>query len=278
MDLMKNKGIDFYLNGSIHVSVAVFALVQMTFYFCRLPFDGVVSAMAFTGTLFSYNFIKYADFVYRHRSSLSRKFKTIVAVSLLALVVGTICFFLLNLKAQLVTVSLLLLSVFYAIPINDKIPNLRNWAGLKVYIVCLCWATVTLIVPIVNAGMELSWDIGIKFAQRFILVLILIGIFEIVDLQFDDNKLKTLPQTLGVVNTKWMLTLLLIPFYVIEFFKVGYQPIQAWNNLVIVLLTLFFIWYASRERTKIYTLFWVESVPIVWWLLVVLESFSETQV
>ena len=266
------KGFNLYLNGSIHVSFAVFALVQMTFYFCKLPFDGIVSLLAFSGTLFSYNFIKYADYVYQHRTALSPSFKFIIALSVIAFFVGTICFFLLSLKAQLLTAGLLLLSVIYAIPINAKIPNLRNWAGLKIYIVCLCWATVTLLVPIFNAGVSLDSDIAIKFIQRFLLVLILIGIFEIVDLQFDDAKLKTIPQTLGVVNTKWMLTLLLIPFYVIEFFKVGYQPIQAWNNLVIVLLTLFFIWYASRERTKVYTLFWVESVPIIWWLLVVSEE------
>lgn len=272
MNLLKNHVVNLYLNGSFHVSLAVFALVQMTFYFCHLPFDAVVSILAFSGTLFSYNFIKYASIVYHSHKSLSFKLRLIIAFSTIALVVGSICFFMLNLKAQLVTVSLLLLSVLYAIPINSKVPNLRNLAGLKIYIVCLCWATVTLIVPVVNADVSLSLDIAIKFAQRFILVLILIGIFEIVDLQYDQDNLKTLPQTLGVKRTKWLLTLLLIPFFGIEFFKAGYQPIQAWNNLVIVLLTTFFIWYASPNRTKLFTLFWVESVPIIWWLIIVIEG------
>ena len=123
-----------------------------------------------------------------------------------------------------------------------------------------------------NADIPVSWDIVVKFIQRFILVFILIGIFEVVDLQYDDKYLKTLPQMLGITNTKWLLGLLLIPFYVIEFFKVGYQPIQAWNNMLIVLLTLFFIVYASPKRTKFFTLFWVESVPIVWWLIVVIQG------
>lgn len=272
MKLSFNQGVNFYLNGSFHVSLAVFALVQMTFYFCRLPFDGVVSLMAFSGTLFSYNFIKYIDIVYPRRKPLTLKLKSIIVISIVALIVGTICFLLLNQKAQLLTLGLLMLSILYAIPISSSVSNLRNLAGLKVYIVCLCWATVTLIVPVFNAGLELNWDIAVKFFQRFILVLVLIGIFEIVDLQFDDDKLKTLPQTLGVKQTKWFLSLLLIPFVVIEFFKVGYQPIQAWNSLIIALLTIFFIWYASPNRTKFYTLFWVESVPIIWWLLVVMQG------
>ncbi|MCA4791809.1 hypothetical protein HX045_01325 [Myroides odoratimimus] len=272
MDLLKNRIVALYLNGSVHVSLAVFALVQMTFYFCHLPFDAAVSVLAFTGTLFSYNFIKYAEVVYRHKTPFTLRLKVIIGISIIALLIGTMAFFMLNWKAQLVTLSLLVLSVLYAIPISSNRSNLRNLAGLKVYIVCLCWATVTLIVPVMNADIPVSWDIVVKFIQRFILVFILIGIFEVVDLQYDDKYLKTLPQMLGIANTKWLLGLLLIPFYVIEFFKVGYQPIQAWNNLLIVLLTLFFIYYASPKRTKFFTLFWVESVPIVWWLIVVVQG------
>lgn len=272
MDLLKNRIVALYLNGSVHVSLAVFALVQMTFYFCHLPFDAVVSTLAFTGTLFSYNFIKYATFIYQHKKPFTLRLKVIIGISIIALLIGTVAFFMLNWKAQFVTLSLLVLSVLYAIPISSNRSNLRNLAGLKVYIVCLCWATVTLIVPVMNADIPVSWDIVVKFIQRFILVFILIGIFEVVDLQYDDKYLKTLPQMLGITNTKWLLGLLLIPFYVIEFFKVGYQPIQAWNNMLIVLLTLFFIVYASPKRTKFFTLFWVESVPIVWWLIVVIQG------
>lgn len=266
------KLFDFYLKASIHVSFAVFALVQMTFYFCHLPFDWTVSFLAFSGTLFSYNFIKYADFVVAHRHNLSKKMKVITGLSFFALLVGMICFFFLNHTAQLVTLSLLVLAVLYAVPIAKHIPNLRNWSGLKVYIVCLCWATVTLIMPILNANVDISWDIWIKFLQRFILVLILIGIFEIVDLQYDEKYLKTIPQMLGTKKTKLLLALLTIPFFVIEFFKVGFQPVQAWNNCILVCITLLFIQLASPKRSTYFSLFWVESVPIYWWILVLLEQ------
>ncbi|WP_430615150.1 hypothetical protein [Flavobacterium sp. JP2137] len=264
---------NLYLHASVHVAVAVFALVQMTFYFCRLPFDAPVSALAFSGTLFSYNFIKYAETIYKGKRPWSSNIKAIAGLSMLALSVAAISFFMLAPPAQLVTLGLLLLCLLYAIPINPKIPNLRNWAGIKIYIVSFCWAGVTLIIPAVNAGLDLTPDIGIKFLQRFFLVLILILIFEIVDLQFDDKKLKTVPQTLGLLQTKRLILLLLIPFFFLEFFKAGFQPIQAWNNTLIAALVLFFTWKASPKQTKYFTLFWVESVPIVWWLLVVGEKF-----
>ncbi|MEC4113766.1 UbiA prenyltransferase family protein [Myroides pelagicus] len=272
MNLLKNQLLYVYLNGSIHVSLAVFALTQMTFYFCGLPFDLFTSLMVFSGTLFSYNFIKYASLIRSVRFSISPSLKVIVGLSLLALLVGTYSFLQLHTKAQLVTLGLLFLSVLYAIPISKKIPNLRNLAGLKVYIVCFCWAVVTVVVPVINASQELNLDILIKCVQRFILVLVLIGIFEIVDLQHDSLSLKTLPQQLGITTTKWFLSFLLLPFYTLEFFKIGYHSIQAWNNLAIVTLTLFFIWFATPKRTKFYTLFWVESIPIIWWLIIVFQQ------
>ncbi len=263
-----NKLLHFYIKSSIHVSLSVYALVQMTFFFCHLSFDIVVSLLAFCGTLFSYNFIKYADYIRRkYKEPFTKSLQVIILMSICALIISSYCFLLLNFKAQLVTLGLLILAVLYAIPIGQQRQNLRNWSGIKVYIVCLCWAIITVVVPVLNAGALLNADIAIKVTQRFILVFVLIGIFEIFDLQYDGRYLKTLPQTLGIVKTKWLLGFMLIPFFVIEFFKIGFQPIQAWNDLVIVLLTLGFILGASPKRKEFYTHFWVEAVPIAWWIL-----------
>ncbi|WP_121964090.1 hypothetical protein [Myroides sp. N17-2] len=272
MDLMKNKLIDFYLNGSFHVAFSALAMTQMTYYLCHIPFDYNVSIMVFAGTLASYNFIKFSSLWYRKKSELSPKFKGIFFISLIALAVATVTFFSISLKAQLTTIALGLLSILYAVPLGNNLPNLRNAAGIKVYVVCFSWAGVSLLIPAFNAGLDFSLDIFIKFVQRFLLCFIIMGVFEIVDLQFDSSKLRTLPQVWGERKTKIIVSLLLIPFYVIEFFKVGFQPIQAWNNLFIVLLTLVFIAYASPKRSKFFTLFWVESVPIIWWLIVVFQG------
>lgn len=272
MDLMKNKIVDFYLNGSFHVALSALAMTQMTYYLCHIPFDYYVSTMIFTGTLASYNFIKFGGLWYRKKNELSVKFKAILITTIIAFIIAFVTFLSLNLKAQLTAVSLGFISILYAVPLGNNLPNLRNAAGIKVYVVCFSWAGVSLLIPAFNAGLEFSLDIFIKFVQRFLLCFIIMGVFEIVDLQFDSSKLRTLPQVWGERKTKIIVSLLLIPFYAIEFFKVGFQPIQAWNNLLIVLLTLGFIYYASPKRTKFFTLFWVESVPIVWWLIVVIQG------
>ncbi|MHC5202873.1 UbiA prenyltransferase family protein [Myroides sp. LJL119] len=273
MDLLKNHIVPIYLNGSIHVSLAVLALIQMTFYFCKLPFDYAVCILGFFGTLFSYNFIKYIQVFLYSRKPASCNLKVIYLLSICALGISFIGFLALNLAAQITCIILLGLAILYAVPLGKRHSNLRNSAGIKIYMVCFSWATVTLIVPVLNAHAAVDVDILLKFIQRFILVLILIGVFEIVDLSKDSKELKTLPQILGVTKTKLLLFFLLLIFFFLEFFKIGFNPIQAYNNLVIVILTSWFIYKASSASGPYFTLFWVESVPIVWWAIIVFEQY-----
>ncbi len=260
---------DWYLHASLHVALATAVLVQMTFYFCFLPFDAAVTSLVFFGTVFSYNFIKYAQVIAK-KKELTRFLKSIIVLSVISFVIAVISFFFLNLKAQLLTVFFGLLCVLYVIPLAKSKTNLRNYAGIKIYIVSLCWAGVTTLLPIVNAGQSIENDILFKFLQRFILTLILILIFEINDLKYDDIRLKTVPQTIGVLKTKYLIGLLLIPFYFLEFLKVNYYGNQWIINLILVMVIALFTYYVHPNRSKYYTLFWVESVPVLWYLLIIL--------
>lgn len=263
---------DWYLYASLHVALATTVLVQMTFYFCFLPFNTAVTSLVFFGTVFSYNFIKYAQVIAK-KKELTRFLKSITVLSVISFVIAVISFFFLNLKAQLLTVFFGLLCVLYVIPLAKSKTNLRNYAGIKIYIVSLCWAGVTTLLPIVNADQSIENDILFKFLQRFILTLILILIFEINDLKYDDIRLKTVPQTIGVLKTKYLIVLLLIPFYFLEFLKVNYYGNQWIINLILVFVIALFTYYANPNRSKYYTLFWVESIPVLWYLLIILFNF-----
>ena len=85
----------------------------------------------------------------------------------------------------------------------------------------------------------------------------------------DDPHLKTVPQQIGVKRTKIVGLLLLLPFYLLEFFKNNFDKNQLIINLVLVILISFFMLFATEKRSKYYTSFWVESIPIVWWLLLI---------
>jgi len=261
-----------YVYGSMHVALSVFCLVLMTNHMFHLPFDGAMAGFAAFGTMFSYNFMKYES-LYRLKRPLTNRLKAIVLLSLIALVGAGLCFLFLERITQITAVIFLAFTALYTVPFFPNQKNLRNWSGVKIYIVALCWAGVTIVLPLQNAGVPLSSDCFLKFGQRFLLVIVLILIFEVIDLGEDDPHLKTIPQQIGVRNTKILNLLLLLPLYFLEFLKSVVDTRQLIVNAILVIATALFTVYAHPKRTKYYTLFWVESIPIFWYALVVLAGY-----
>src|SRR5690606_40010773 len=108
------------------------------------------------------------------KKELTRFLKSIIVLSVISLIIALISFLFLDLKAQLLTVFFGLLCVLYVIPLSKSKTNLRNYAGIKIYIVSLGCTGVNTLLPIVNADQTIENDILFKFLQRFILTLILI--------------------------------------------------------------------------------------------------------
>jgi hypothetical protein len=267
MQLLK-RIFDFYIHASIHVSLAVLSLVLMTNHMFDKPFDLPMACFAFSGTIFGYNFVKY-EMYFRTKLPIRKKLMSIVILSLLAFLASVYFFFCLKFKTQVTAVVFFGLTFLYTVPVFSSKKNMRNWTGIKIYIVAFCWSGVTTLLPMMNFDIEAYQDILIKFCQRFLLVIVLILIFEIIDLKDDDPKLFTVPQRIGIARTKWLGFLLLVPFYFLEFFKTEIQKDQLIVNVVLVVVTSSFLYFADENRSRYYTTFWVESTPIFWLLLLI---------
>lgn len=257
---------DFYLSGSIHVALAVLSLVLMTNHMFQNPFDLPMAGFAFFGTVFGYNFIKYEAF-FRNKRPLWTGLKVIAILSVISLLASAYFFFCLERITQITAVIFFGLTFLYTVPVFSKKKNIRNWSGIKIYIVALCWSGVTILLPLMNAGIEIYSDVILKCCQRFLLVIILILIFEIIDLKTDDPSLETVPQKIGVRKTKIVGVFLLIPLYLLEFFKSTVDGNQLFINAILVVVTAIFMVFANENRSKYYTSFWVESIPIFWLFL-----------
>lgn len=251
-----------YVHGSLHVALAVLSLVLMTNHMFNNPFNAPMAGFAFFGTVFGYNFIKY-EALFRHRKPVGTLTKIIAGISVVAFIAAGICFLLLERITQLTASGFFGLTVLYAVPFTKR-GNLRNLSGIKIYIVAFCWAGITTLLPLVEAGLPLINDVFLKFGQRFLLVLILILIFEIIDLKNDDPNLRTVPQKIGVSNTRLLNIFLLVPFYFLEFFKSSVNTNQLIVNILLTLMVGLFTLKATPSRPKYYTLFWVECVPVLW--------------
>ena len=184
------------------------------------------------------------------------------------LIFSLIFFFQLKRITQIVSFGIFAITALYTLPFFPNRKNARNWAGVKIYIVAICWVGATLVLPLINAEIPFSVDFFIKCIQRFVLVFVLILVFEILDLANDDPHLQTVPQTIGVKKTKLLGFLLLIPFWFLEIFISTFNYHDAIINLVMVVMLMLFIFFANTNRSKYYTSFWVEAVPIFWWLMI----------
>ena len=259
--------LDFYIKSSIHVAFSVFALVRMTDHMFQIPMDQAVAYFAFFGTIVGYNFVKYDGLVRTEKLQMRNSLKAIILFSLFSFFAVGFYFFQLQRITQIIAVIFFALTLLYTLPFFPNRKNARNWAGVKIYIVAFCWVGVTLVLPILDAEISITSDFYLKCVQRFLLIFTLILIFEIIDLANDDPHLQTVPQQIGVKRTKILGLLLLIPFYFLEFLKTNLDQKQLIINLILVNIIVLFLLFANEKRSKYYTSFWVESVPIFWWLM-----------
>ncbi|HQE33309.1 MAG TPA: hypothetical protein PLO52_01835 [Flavobacterium alvei] len=263
---------DFYIQSSIHVALSAYSLVQMTHFMFPIPNIKPVANFAFFGTIVGYNFVKY-EALARAKSHRKRdKLKSIAVLSFLSFLAVGFYFFQLQRLTQMVSVAVFILTLLYTLPFFPNRKNARNWAGVKIYIVSFCWVGVTLILPILDAGISITMDFYLKCMQRFILIFVLILIFEIIDLANDDPHLQTVPQQIGVRRTKNLGYILLLIFCVLEFFNSKFNfhffSLQLLLVFAIAIIVALFLAFVNENRSKYYTSFWVESVPILWWWLV----------
>jgi hypothetical protein len=188
------------------------------------------------------------------------------------------CYYALQLEVKTLVVILVfaLITFLYAIPflpnkmIYDSHKNLRNISGLKVYIIALVWAGVTVVLPLLNNSIHINADVVITIIQRFVFVTVLMFPFEIRDLNFDSLKLATIPQQIGIKNTKIIGVLLLMLFFFLELFKDEINADILMGLLITTFITLLFLIFANRNQGKYYCSFWVEGIPIYWLLFMLL--------
>lgn len=264
------KLLSFYINSSIHVALSCFALVNITYLVLNIPFNNSVACFAFFGTIVGYNFVKFDALARANKNKMRSQLKGIAAFSFICILMVVYYYFKLQNTTKIVAALFLILTILYTLPFFPNIKNARNWAGLKIYIVSICWVGVTVILPIINSEIAIQQDFYIIALQRFLLIFTLILIFEIIDLKTDDTHLKTVPQQIGVKNTKILGFILLIVFCGLGIFNSNgnFQFLELkWQlNFVIAIIIALFLFFANEKRSKYYTSFWVESVPIFWWL------------
>jgi 4-hydroxybenzoate polyprenyltransferase len=253
------KILDFHIKSSIHVGFAVFCLVQIT----GLSTFGLnlksYSYLVFFGTIIGYNFLKYFEWI-QNKKWFRFNFVGIALVSGVSCVGFSILFLRQSYAIQLFLALAFGFVLFY--------PLVRKLGWLKLFFVSFVISFVTVFIPL-EAENKMDW---LLFCQRFFMLCALIVPFEILDSKDDLTSLQTLPQLFGVKKTKRIGYCLLGIAFLLKVLN-GHREVTIEGAFIHSLIAVA-IYFSSLKKTKYYTLFWVESIPILWWVLL---SFSTEQ-
>lgn len=265
------KIFDFYIKSSLHVALSAYALVSMTMYFFAISGNFEVRAFAFFGTIVGYNFVKYDALARLHKTPIRKELRLIIALSLFSALASFYYFLNLQLITQTFGILVFILLLLYTLPFFPNKQNARNWKGIKIYIVSLCWVGVTVLLPLINAKVGFTLDVLLLSIQRFILIFVLVLIFEIVDVNTDDPHLQTVPQQIGVEKTKLLGYALLTVLLLLEFlYETNQHYIPLAFKFIVSGSIVMFLYFANENRSRYYASFWVEAIPVFWWLLLLL--------
>lgn len=258
-----------YIRWHLHVSMAVtaFAGITATEFDLHMPFWFWI--FIFLGSLLGYNFITHTAIV----RMILDLFRKSLPIQIMIVLTGILVFVGLWQLSLMVTVTLCILAIItllYALPFR-KNRNLRSLAGLKVFLVAAVWAGVTVLVPLEMVGESLlSQAVILTFIQRFLIVVLLMIPFEIRDFGNDAPELDTFPQKYGIRKTKIFGMIGVVAVLFIEIIKDSGITYLG-NMLVFLLLLSVSIAISSENQARYFSSFWVEGLPICWFLVLQLS-------
>lgn len=267
MDFLR-RIFDFYIDASIHIAFAVVSLMIITCIFFNISLDYHLGIFIFFGSTASYNFIKYGVDAKRYILVSNRYHKKIQLFSILGLFVAIYHAIFLSKEVWLAMGFFVILIGIYALPVLPRARNLRSLGVLKVLLVAVVWAGVTVLLPIISERQYLGWDVWLEAFQRVLLVLALVLPFEIRDIKVDRPSLGTIPQRFGISSTKYLGGIACVLFFTASFLKNSITVCEVPAKGVLTVLLLLVLYHTKRDQSKYFASFWVEAFPVFWLLVV----------
>lgn len=266
---MKNvkQFFNFYIHASMHVGFAAVAFAFLRMHELQLSIDIDLLVFIFLATITGYNFVKYAGLAKLYHRSLTNQLKSIQIFSMLVFVGMVYLAFQLRWETIFVLMVLLLINFLYAFPIFSDGRNLRSLSVIKVFLIAFVWSITTVILPSLEARVQLNSIQLFQCVQQFLMVMALMIPFEIRDMRFDSTSLQTLPQVFGVEKSKIIGVVFLLSCLLLAY---GINDISFNFTLIFSILLLPLLAFAKPIQPRYYSSFFVEAIPILTILIYVL--------
>jgi len=278
------KLVEALLYSSVFISACAFCLTVETYLLRGLDVSVPLASFVFLATLFTYNLSSVYRFVRgRKRKAATQdlpwaqRHQGLLAVLGIASLAGAaLLYFVYSLQVDLWFVLLLaLISVGYTVPLlyrPNRVKPLRSVPLLKVFLIAFVWSAVTVLFPLMHAGVEaLEASVLLLWLRRLLFILALALLFDIRDYTYDRNtRTLTFPGLIGEHNTRLLsLGLLLCYLLLVLYTEQDRILISLVGGAVVAGLI---VWNASEEKPRIYYALLADGAMLVHFAFVYLAT------
>ena len=263
--------IRFFINSNIWVASCVLGLVVSSEIFLETT-NYEISQFVFFATIVAYNFQRIVRLKKGHEHSyknwLDKNKKEIYILMFLAGAVSVYLFFGFKSSTQLAILFTGNLCIFYPY-------GLRKIPFAKIFIISLVWAVSTMLLLVFENNITISQNIIWQLVSRFLFVFAITIPFDIRDIKYDSQNVITIPLFFGLKKAKIIAFFALFICGIISFFQYLEMALNFENLLALILLYILatiFIQKSDENKGEIYFSFWVESLSIFSYFLLVISK------
>ena len=182
-----------------------------------------LTTFVFSATLFLYGLHrivgiqKVQAFSDKYRYAIINQYRShILFYAIVGGIVAAWFFFYLSTTSQLLIVLPAFLSLGYVLPFFGKKRRLRDFDYLKIFLVAIVWAFITVVLPLVEYDLFSNVSI-LLLLERMLFIFAITLPFDIRDLKVDASiKVKTIPAMIGIPKTKVLAAVSLCLAFVIS--------------------------------------------------------------
>lgn len=278
------KVIDFYLYSSFNIALASFFFTAQAYWILEAPLDRNYVLFVFFSTLLVYSVHRIVGiervkkFEHQGRFAVIKKYQNHIRIyTAIAVIMCCYFFFQFGLFEKLLIIVPGILSLLYVLPIFPKNRRLRDFHGIKIFLIAFVWAWVATVIPFTNAAFFPMPISGIYFAEKFIFILAITIPFDIRDLEIDkESGVKTLASLLGKKKAVQLTLILLIMHFLLIVANATTGFYDPWHTSALIvsnLLTLFVIQKSLRKKHDDWFSGWLDATMILQGFLIAIVYY-----
>ena len=258
-----------WVYSNIHIALIAAALSLETNVLLDIRPLGIAPGFIFCATMLVYN-LGYFNAVFSKKQSYreqARWMKANMVYWVFSILIGLLG--LVYLVAKFEFRGQLMLAAFgfttfiyilHDVNLFGKHFSIRSIPYIKVFIVAITWSAITILPQLVDSGVylaELNWK-WLLF-ERFFFILSITLMFDVRDLNNDPKYLHTIPQSIGIKQSKW-LSLFFLAIAILGLFQLNLNIYQLIGILLVYVSAIFMIYNSQPMKDDIYYTGWFDGL------------------